>query len=101
MNKRNSNYFIFFMSAGGTLTQLVATGAQDTYLIGGDNQINTSCTSGCNIGNTYRSTQQAGQKMFVCNQATLQCEEQDIKQDMTNNNNIFFPSLDLCQRFCQ
>ena len=102
-------FFLSFqqqMSAGGVLTQLIATGAQDTYLIGGDG--NSSCMNGCNIGNTFQQTSQSiqstqstqpGQKMYVCNQMTLQCEEQNASMRSANDN--VFLSLKSCQEFCK
>ena len=90
------------MSAGGTITQLVALGAENAYLTGG---------GGDNNGNNYNSTCTGGQcksvtaaQFYTCetNCAPIQCIQ--TENGMICNNNInpkqVYPNFITCQQQC-
>lgn len=73
------------MSGGGALTQLVATGAMDTYLVGG----------GSACGDHH---QQQQQMLFYCDTSTKQCK---VAQPCDGERAInLYTSREQCELVC-
>jgi hypothetical protein len=86
------------MSAGGTLTQLVALGAQNTYLSGGGGG---SSFGSCTSCNSMPQTEGA----YVCDATQKKCifinDIKNTRGNMLNKNDVPFTSLSECEKTCQ
>jgi len=83
------------MSAGGTLTQLVALGAQNTYLTGGGG--GGSSFGSCTSCNSMPQTEGA----YVCDATQKKCIFINDIKNILNKNDVPFTSLAECEKTCQ
>lgn len=80
--------------SGGTLTQLVALGAENQYLTGSESTISSIQTIALNQSNPSH------EPIYYECQNNL-CVAVDTNDLETSSHHLYFNSFDDCQRFCQ